>query len=109
MLQSPWCHNPKAPFEVVPPKDPVSGISGLVLKRCLGKQTPSNPHGQRLLVAAAKDAGKGKAKGGGKGSGKGKKKTDKKGSVKRDKAEVAPKKVTDYSAAKTKFIEEFLV
>lgn len=109
----PWCYNSKDAFEVTPPNHPVSGINGDVMKRCWGKQTPSNPHGQRLLVASAKEAEKGKAKGGGKGKGKGckgpQKKTDKTGPAKKVKADAAPKKPTEYSAAKAKFIEEFLV
>ena len=101
----------EAPFELPLPKDPVSEIPSEVLKRCFGKQKPSNPHKQRLLVAAAKEAkldGKsaGKGSGKGKGKGKGKKVPPKKVKVK---AKAEPKQITDYSASKAKYIEEFLV
>ena len=109
-------YSSKASYELPLPAKPVSTIPADVLKRCFGKQKPSNPHSQRLLVASAKEAKLDGKSGKGKGSGKGTRKG--KGSTKgkkvqpkkvKAKAKAEPKNTTTYSASKAKYIEEFLV
>ena len=105
------CHEAAYDIEV-PHCEPTCGhllADDLVKKVCTGKQTPVNPHAQRLLAAELRAANPAKAKAKPKTSPKAKaKQSVKKATKSKDKGnEIQPTR-TEYSQAKKQYMEKRL-
>ncbi len=99
----------QAPFDLEIDEQLAGDIPSEVVRRCRGKQTPINPHAQRLLVAATKEAKTNAKCKKDKGETKETKETkrEKKQKPSGEESKTSGGK-TPYAVAKDRFVAEFL-